>query len=230
MSDSDFFETTPSPQDMVPFYGPHVGPVAFTTNSMEDYHQGPYFVFPAISALPGMIAAHYTASTMPLYHFDTTPMRPLAILPPLPGDDSDMQGLMSSYFQVLFLAFSLPIRSELLRGLSQRTIPDFLVYSLLFWSSWYHLNLPEVLGRQRHRHLFSVLYDRMLASLMPALEASLVGYDGHFSSSDESEAAGLLSEEEINEINARKLAYKEQVMAVGMSLVHITSVAMSFKK
>lgn len=161
---------------------------------------------------------------------DLKPLPPVQALPSLPDDDDQILSLLSTYFGPLFLNFPVPIRSELLDGLARRTVPDFLMYCILFWVSWYSLDLPVAMGRRRHRELFSVLYERMQASLMPSLEVVLTGYDAYFAAADVSAALGTLTEEELRDLSRRKLAFKERAVAVVLSLIHLLSMAMLFKK
>jgi hypothetical protein len=156
---------------------------------------------------------------------------PEPMLPYLPAapDSDTLQYLLKTYFGSLFLSFPVCIRSETMNLLSKSALPDYLAYTLMFWTVWYSTNLPAQLGRRRHRDMLSALFARLQACLMPSLEATLVGYDAIFGSDDKKLAWGRLSEEEVAELRKRKDAYKTMAVNVLLALLHLISIAMAYK-
>lgn len=158
-----------------------------------------------------------------------SPSHPLQSLPSLPDEDGHVHMLLSTYFGPLYFTFPSTIRSYLLEGLTRRTVPDFLIYTLLFWTSFYALDLQQSMGRRRHRQSLLALYGRMNSSLMPSLEIVLSGYEAFFASEDSKASAGILTGTELGDLTKRKLAFKERAVAVVMSLIHLLSMTMLFK-
>ncbi|KAI9008493.1 hypothetical protein DFJ74DRAFT_358162 [Hyaloraphidium curvatum] len=155
--------------------------------------------------------------TPPYPHSPAPIPRPIAAGPPLPDSDT-LNLIMSSYLGPLYYTFPLPIRSELVSGLSDGTVPEYLACSVMFWALWYGRDLPDVLGESGRRTACSQLFARATVGIGPDLDRTLTGYDALFppGSAQDGYRAAALQE------------YRRTAVSVCMALNFLVSVAAGF--
>lgn len=141
--------------------------------------------------------------------------------------DANLVNTIVSSYCAIYMHLPITIRSEALAELTMGAMPDYLAYSILFWSSWYSNNLPEIMGRAQHRQIVSLLFNRVQMAIKPALEAVLAGYDAFFGNPDMDVTLDVPlwpSERE-----QRRDVFNSMAVSVVLSLIHVCDVALVFK-
>ncbi|KAI9022060.1 hypothetical protein DFJ74DRAFT_671455 [Hyaloraphidium curvatum] len=138
---------------------------------------------------------------------------PVARVPALPDGGTSLGLVFTSYLR-LYVSFPQLIRSELLAEIDAGVLPDYVFYSVAFWALWWDKELGRTLGPELHRALLRAAFDRVQLTLMPALEATLQGYDNLFPLG--------------TDWGPRADEYKRTAVYVVASLAHLLSVASSF--
>ena len=125
---------------------------------------------PPSRATSGSISRHSRSPSLPLFH-------PIAALPPLPGPKV-LDLLLNTYLTKMYDAFPLTIRPLLVQEVGHiRHMPSFFSIAIMLWSARWDPELPHVIGYEQRTLTLELLYSRLQAELLPAIETVLAGYD-----------------------------------------------------
>lgn len=124
-----------------------------------------------------------------------------------------------------FQSFPLGIRTELLGLFSSGHCPPHLSDAIFFFALWYDPSIASVLGTAS-KSLLGLVFRRFQATVLPAIEQVLVGYDSLFSLEDRLMAMGFSP---APDLITRKHAYKAKAVSVVMAMLYVIVVTLHFK-
>lgn len=175
---------------------------SYVIHSVEDEDAAPQVL------LPNFAPAVPLPNSMPRYQT------------PLPDEDI-LNYLMKTYIEKLYPTNPIVIKSEFLKEMRSNSLPDYIVFSILFWASRWDVSLADVVGPIRRAQITRSFFDALVASLLPALELALAGYDAMVGSD-------VISYEQAIERN--RAGYLETVIWVLVSLFHLLGYAIAYPR
>ena len=160
----------------------------------------------------------------------SSPSAALATLPPLPGPEI-LDLILGRYFSKLYETFPQTIRSLLVKeiGLGRR-LPTFFSAAITLWSCRWDPDLGDILGPELRDQTMQLLFNRLQAELLPALEIVLAGFDamvGHYDDRPTSDVGFGGNVQQRNQMSAASQQYVSLTVWVLQSLVHLLAGLMS---
>lgn len=93
-------------------------------------------------------------------------------------DEVVLNLIVRNYVARMWLMAPHALRPELLMELdTPGIIPDYGLFSLMFWTARFDPQLAEQIGQHRRDNVLKALYERSVQALLPAIELTLAGYD-----------------------------------------------------
>lgn len=135
---------------------------------------------------------------------------------PLLPDDEIMKLVVSRYVNAFHENFPVAVRFEVLREFSSAEMPDFLCYGIQFYTMWYAQDLPDTLGPELYVTMLRALFERIQTTLLPALNATLAGYDAAFPPGAENAPGPLAAAYRV-----QRDSYKRTAVAVVITMMHL---------
>lgn len=190
-----------------------VGAMSTPSGASSDYRsvlESLAHVYPgAIGTTP--VELGFFAPRAPLSNWSSA-----AVIP----DDATVNGVFREYLYSLYVMFPISVRSEILAEVAANSLPDYFVYTILFFTLWWNRESEDLIERSVSlSSMVRWIFDRVQTTLLPALERTLCGYDALFGNTQHVTAEDEASKEE----------YKRNAVYVIMSLLHLLAVAINFR-
>lgn len=142
---------------------------------------------------------------------------------PLP--DPELLNLaMNRYIRTLYMGLPVAVRCEVCTELARGTLPDFMAYSLVFWTFWFDTELAGRCGAQ-YPAVLRQLFRRIDTAIRAAVELVLVGCPD-----EGDEGPGRYAPDwAMNASGKKRKEYRSLATSVLVALLHLINVAMAFK-